>query len=166
MTEQSVKRKITGRLKTAKRLTAAAFAILPVALIIAAFFIKDFAVLIVFLILIAAALPFEIFAMRFFFRLEYDYALYDGTLTLSIIRNGRYGKTVAEIVLAGARLFPFRGHPGGEYRRTVFCGDDELSESLYGIEYREPDTALPDLIIFSPDEKMLGGISRYIKPEK
>ncbi|MBO4413639.1 MAG: hypothetical protein J5830_02925 [Clostridia bacterium] len=164
MTEQSVKRKITGSFAVKKRIAIAACFVIPAALLAAGMLIKDFAVLIAFIVIIAAAVPFEIFFIRFLFRVEYDYSLVGDALSVSKIRDSRYGKTVAEINLHEAESFsPYRGKRESGFRRVEFCGDDEQSDALWEIIYREPEAALPDLIIFSPDERLVKEIKKYVR---
>ena len=165
MTEQSVKRKITGRFAVKKRAYSAACIVFPFALIIAGIIIRDFAVLIAFAAVSVAAVPFEIFFYHFFFRVEYDYSLVEDVLSISVIRNRRYGFLLSEIPLRDAEEFrPFSDWPRERpLRRSVFCGDDELSDGLWEIRYREPDAALPDVVVFAPDERLVREIKKFVR---
>lgn len=167
--EHSVNRKVCGRLSRGRVIAISLYIILPIIAILF-FFTRQNSVILAFgsAVVIIADVIIAAVTYPYFFKIEYDYSLFDDNLRISTVHNKKIASKTAEINLRQCTRFfdADKTELNGDFRKVYSCYEDE-NGIVYGLVISDgEDRETNDLLLFTPNEKMIRAISSYVRLSK
>ena len=167
--EETVRKKITGKLAVRRNIAVVCYIAVPVLACIALTYLKSFGTMLFYapgIIIIQILIAW--FTYRYFFRVEYDYSLFDNEMSVYEIHNNRSRKEICSFSVDRDTLFcrddsPSLERLNGRIDRSYECLAGDEKEHYVLVWDDEKTTGRLD---FAPSDRMVSMLSRYSRLQK